>query len=69
MMRSRPRESKTRTIWLRSESTFLMRWASSMTMYSHENFLNVAFSRRHISYDVMQTSNLDVKSLSVMRSA
>jgi hypothetical protein len=40
-----------------------------MTMYSQENFLKIADSRRHISYEVMQTSKSEVRSLSEMISA
>ena len=42
----------------RSESSFLMRCASSMTKYFHSIFLKVAFSRHAISKDVNTMSNL-----------
>lgn len=45
VIKSRCLESNNLTIWDRMESTFLMRWASSMTMYSHEIFLRPFFSR------------------------
>ncbi len=49
VIRRRERELKARTICESIESTFLIRCASSITMYSHESFLSALFSRRHIS--------------------
>lgn len=45
MMRSLARESKILMICERIELTFLILCASSMTMYSHESFFSVDFSR------------------------
>lgn len=45
VMSKRFLESKSRTICERMESTFLIRWASSMMMYSQESFLSEDFSR------------------------
>ena len=39
------------------DSSFLMRCASSMTMYFQLNFLKTLFSRRSISYEVTTTSH------------
>ena len=38
------------------ESSFLIRCASSMTIYCHAIFLRADFSRRTISYEVTHTS-------------
>lgn len=46
---NRPRDIKLRTIWERIESTFLIRCASSMTIYSKLNFLSTLFSIKQIS--------------------
>ena len=68
VMSSRPRDSNRRTIWERIESTFLIRCASSMMMYSHASRLSGFFSRWQISYDVMQTSKSCVRIVPLIRS-
>ena len=65
VIRSRPRLTNVLMICERSESTFLIRCASSMMMYSQLNFLSVDFSLMHISYDVMRMSNFCLRTISV----
>lgn len=48
-MSNLPRDVNVRIIWDRSESTFLIRCASSMMMYSQLNFFRVDFSLIHNS--------------------
>ena len=69
VMRSRPLLTKVRMIWLNRESTFLMRCASSMMMYSQLNFFRVDFSRKHISYEVMRMSKSWVRTRLLMSSS
>ena len=56
--RRRAEVLNSRTTLESSESSFLMRWASSMTKYFHSIFLKVVFSRHAISKDVNTMSNL-----------
>ena len=54
---SRAEVLNSRTTLDSSESSFLMRCASSITKYFHSIFLNVDFSRHAISKDVTTISN------------
>ena len=65
VIKSLPRLTNVLIIWESNESTFLIRWASSMMMYSQLNFRSVDFSRIHISYDVMRMSNFWARITSV----
>jgi len=65
VIKSRPRLTNVLMICERSESTFLIRWASSMMIYSQLNFRRVDFSLMHISYDVIRISNFWARITSV----
>lgn len=69
VINSLPLEMNDLTICERIESTFLIRCASSITIYSKLNFFNADFSMRQISYEVMQTSKSCVMRRVAIRSA
>lgn len=69
VIKSRFRHSNIRTICDNEEFSFLIRWASSIMIYCQDNFLSAPFSKRHISYEVTQTSKSPVKSTSLIRRA
>mmetsp|Transcript_18212 Transcript_18212/g.47508 ORF Transcript_18212/g.47508 Transcript_18212/m.47508 type:complete len:284 (+) Transcript_18212:1770-2621(+) len=54
--RRRLRDLNSRTVTDSFDASFLMRWASSITIYRQENFLSDAFSMMQSSYDVISTS-------------
>lgn len=65
----RLRQGKRRTICERAEFSFLIRWASSITIYCHESFFKWLFSSKHISKDVTQTSKLPGNRVDLISSA